>query len=57
MVPSRNLSFKYYNRVLQHGIKRVGQTQEATEATNQREQAKVKEYIALTEDIIARVCS
>jgi hypothetical protein len=58
MVLSRNLLFKYYtNRVLQHGIKRVRQTQEATEATKQREQARIKEYIALTEDIITRVCS
>lgn len=41
---------------MQHGIKRVKQTAEAIEARKLREKAKIQEYLALTDDILARVC-
>ena len=40
---------------MQHGVKRVGQSKEATEAKKQREQAKIEGYLALTGDVLSRV--
>jgi geranylgeranyl transferase type-2 subunit alpha len=40
---------------VQHGVKRVRYTKEAIEEKRKREQAKLKEYLALTEDVISRV--
>ena len=40
----------------QHNVKRVRYTQEALEAKKQRDHAKLKEYLALTEDVLGRVC-
>ena len=40
---------------LQHGVKRVRQSKEAQEERRKREQAKLKEYLALTEEVISRV--
>jgi hypothetical protein len=37
-----------------HGIKRVRQTREALEAKAAKEQAQIKKYLALTEDILSR---
>ena len=39
----------------QHGVRRVRYTKEALEAKRQRDQAKLKEYTALTDDLLARV--
>jgi len=39
---------------VQHGVKRVRYTKEAIEEKRKREQAKLKEYLALTEDVISR---
>ncbi|KZT11433.1 rab-protein geranylgeranyltransferase, partial [Laetiporus sulphureus 93-53] len=37
-----------------HGVRRVRYTQEALQAKRQRDQAKLKEYLALTEDVLAK---
>jgi len=37
-----------------HGVKRVRQSKEAIEAKKQREQAKIKDYLLLTDDLLAR---
>ncbi|KIM87553.1 hypothetical protein PILCRDRAFT_815105 [Piloderma croceum F 1598] len=37
-----------------HGVKRVGQSKEALGAKKQREQAKIKDYLALTDDLLSR---
>ncbi|EKM55625.1 uncharacterized protein PHACADRAFT_256366 [Phanerochaete carnosa HHB-10118-sp] len=37
-----------------HGVKRVQYSKEALEAKRQRDQAKLKEYLALTHDILSR---
>jgi hypothetical protein len=42
---------------MQHGVKRVRQSKEAIEAKKQREQAKIKDYLALTDDVLVRVRS
>jgi len=39
-----------------HGVKRVRDSREAIEAKQQRERAKIDEYLALTQDMLARVC-
>jgi len=41
---------------IQHGVKRVRQSREALEARKLREQSKIKDYLALTQDILSRVC-
>ncbi|KAI0737062.1 rab-protein geranylgeranyltransferase, partial [Irpex lacteus] len=38
-----------------HGVKRIRYSREALEAKEQRDKAKLKEYLALTDDILARV--
>ena len=40
---------------MQHGVKRVRYTKEALEEKRKREQAKLKEYLELTEEVISRV--
>lgn len=42
---------------MQHNVKRVRQSKEAIEAKKQRERAKIKDYLALTDDVLSRVCS
>jgi hypothetical protein len=37
-------------------VKRVRETREAIEAKQKRERAKIDEYLALTQDVLARVC-
>lgn len=39
----------------QHNVKRVRYSKEALESKKQREQSKLKEYLALTNDLIIRV--
>jgi hypothetical protein len=38
-----------------HGVKRVRQSKEALELKKQKEQAKIKEYLALTSEVLSRV--
>ena len=45
------------NGVDQHGVRRVRQGREAIEARKRREESKLKEYLALTEDVLSRVRS
>jgi geranylgeranyl transferase type-2 subunit alpha len=40
---------------LQHGIKRIRQSKEAIEEKARKEQSKIKDYLALTQDVLARV--
>lgn len=40
---------------IQHGVKRVRQSREAIEAKKLRDQAKIQEYLALTDDVLSRV--
>ncbi|KAJ7273233.1 rab-protein geranylgeranyltransferase [Mycena rebaudengoi] len=40
-----------------HGVKRVRQTPEAIAAKNLREQSKIKDYLALTADVLSRKAS
>jgi geranylgeranyl transferase type-2 subunit alpha len=42
---------------MQHGVKRVRQSKEAIEAKKQREQTKINDYLALTDDVLSRVRS
>ena len=39
-----------------HGVKRVRYSKEALEAKKQKEQAKLKEYLVLNEDVLAKAC-
>jgi hypothetical protein len=39
----------------QHGVKRVRQNKEAIEARKLKEQSKLKDYLALTKDVISLV--
>jgi hypothetical protein len=42
-------------RYFQHFVKRVKHSKEAIEAKKQKEQSKIREYLALTDDILTRV--
>ena len=39
-----------------HGVKRVRYSKEALEAKKQKEQAKLKDYLVLNEDVLAKAC-
>lgn len=40
---------------MQHNVKRVRYSREALEAKQQRDEAKLKEYRALADDLLSRV--
>jgi hypothetical protein len=40
---------------LQHGVKRIRRSKEAIEEKARKEQSKIKDYLALTQDVLARV--
>lgn len=42
---------------VQHNVKRVAQSNEAIAAKKKREQSKLNEFLALTDDVLSRVCS
>lgn len=42
---------------VQHGVRRVRQSREAQEAKQERDKAKLAAYLALTDDVLARVRS
>ena len=46
-----------HNYSAKHGVKRVRYSKEALEVKKLKEQAKLKEYLVLNDDVLAKACS